>query len=158
MVKETLLFISSNGLLTISELAHIRDNGTLGLVRYRVLFKNRYLPLQKTLHDAFLLCSLLGADEEEMMKKDVRAMKGGKTMDNKPDPKDMISISEKIWADSKHISEQAAIVAVAATGKDLDGLLTAVMKLRTMCRLIDERSALLRMYAEGVGREAPDGE
>lgn len=76
-----------------------------------------------------------------------------------PDPNKVIDISKEIWDMSKYISEKAALAAVVAAdnSSNLNALMCLVADIRNVCKQIDERSAVLRMYVEGKGTEADDG-
>lgn len=75
------------------------------------------------------------------------------------DPNKIIDISKEIWDMSKYISEKAALVAYVAAGgrNDSNALSHLTEDIRNVCKQIDERSAVLRMYVEGKGVET-DGE
>ena len=70
VLNETTIFESLGGLVVVTQLEHIRDDGSVGLVRYSVRYKDTHLPLQETKSNALLLCSLLlgGEIQEEKSK------------------------------------------------------------------------------------------
>ena len=77
----------------------------------------------------------------------------------KKDAAKIIDVSKEIWDMSKHISEKVALIAYVAAGgrNDSNALSHLAADIRNVCKQIDERSAVLRMYIEGKGTEADDG-
>ena len=60
-LKETTLYVSQ--FVTMNKVQHVRDDGSIGLTRWAVKYKDTLLPMQNTEQDGWLLCSLLTGDK-----------------------------------------------------------------------------------------------